>query len=192
MMIRLDAEPVRAVRTDARLWNVAEDQPPFCGPWPGEELPDITRRLLAALPEDAKRVHDFFGGRNHQQAEYLLDPVGYRNLRDADARARTAEHRAIFGERLFAAHATSGQGIPWRCSTAAELARAARLIDDLDVAAARREYSVAEMHELGVYKVHEGEDDTESFGRNLRDLHAWADHCRSVAARGLDLMITLF
>jgi hypothetical protein len=41
----LEAEPVRLIRADRGLWAVAEDQPPFCGPWPGEELPEITRQL---------------------------------------------------------------------------------------------------------------------------------------------------
>jgi hypothetical protein len=187
LTVRLDNDPMRRIRADPSLWAAVEDQPPFCGPWPGEEPPEITRQLLAVLPEDARLNHDFFGSRNHAQAEYLLDPVAYR------ARfPRSRTHQAVLGAEIFAEHATSGQGITWRCSTAARLTDAVRLIDELDVAAVRREYSVAEMAALGVYKVHRDEDDDESFTRNLRDLRTWADHCRAVAAGGLDLMITLY
>ncbi|MEU4164560.1 hypothetical protein [Actinoplanes sp. NPDC026670] len=192
LTVRLDNEPMRRIRADPELWAVAEDQPPFCGPWPGEEPPEITRQLLAVLPRDTRRNHDFFGSRNHSQAEYLLDPVAYRTERTWQDATRTRIHCAIFGAEVFAPHARSGQGITWRCSTAAQLTDAVRLIDELDVTAARREFSVVEMSDLGVYKVHREEDDEESFQRNLRDLRSWAGHCRAVAAEGLDLMITLY
>ncbi|BEL06776.1 hypothetical protein Q0Z83_049670 [Actinoplanes sichuanensis] len=192
LTVRLDNEPMRRIRADPALWAVVEDQPPFCGPWPGEELPEITRRLLAVLPEDTRRNHDFFGSRNHSQAEYLLDPVAYRTERTRQQAEQTRAHQAIFGAEVFAAHARSGQGITYRCSTAAQLTDAVRLIDELDVTVARREFSVAEMSDLAVYKVHRDEDDDQSFDRNLHDLRAWADHCRTVAAEGLDLMITLY
>ncbi|GIF39033.1 DUF1877 family protein [Actinoplanes xinjiangensis] len=192
LTVRLDNEPMRRIRADPDLWAIVEDQPPFCGPWPGEQLPEITRQLLAVLPEGTRLTHDFFPGRNHEQAGYLLDPAAYRADRTRRQAEQTRAHRAVFGAEVFADHARSGQGVTWRCSTAAQLTDAVRLIDELDVVAARRGFSVAEMAEIGVYKVHRDEDDDESFTRNLRDLRTWADHCRTVAARGLDLMITLY
>jgi hypothetical protein len=47
LTVRLDNDPMRRIRADPSLWAVVEDQPPFCGPWPGAELPEITRQLLA-------------------------------------------------------------------------------------------------------------------------------------------------
>jgi hypothetical protein len=67
-----------------------------------------------------------------------------------------------------------------------------KLIDALDVDAVRHHFSAAEMFEMGVYKVHRDEDDDELFTENLRDLRAWADHCRAVAPQGFGLIITLF
>ncbi|WP_430788801.1 hypothetical protein [Actinoplanes sp. G11-F43] len=171
--VPLDAEPVRAIRADPVLWAVADGQPPFSRPWPGEELPEISRRLLAVVPGGTRWRADWFEGRNHQLAEHLLDPIG----RDPDP-----AHRAIFGAERFAEHAVSGQGIGWRCSTAAQLSEAVRLIDGLDVEAARVSYRPD-----GLYKAYGA-----SFEQNLRDLRSWADHCRDVAARGLDLIITLY
>jgi hypothetical protein len=51
-------------------------------------------------------------------------------------------------------HASSGQGVPWRCSTTVQPADVAWLIDELIGAAAPREVFVAEMHDLGVHKTH--------------------------------------
>ncbi|SDT36280.1 hypothetical protein [Actinoplanes derwentensis] len=161
-------------------------------PAQAEELPEITRQLLAVVPAGTGWTPDWFESRNHQQAEYLLDPAGYRALSSWEQREQARAYQTIMGVDRFAEHATSGQGIRWRCSTAAQLAEAARLIDDLDVVAARREYSVADMLEQGVYQVHETEDDAASFARNLRDLRSRAGHCRDLAARGLDLVITLY
>jgi hypothetical protein len=31
--VPLDAAPVRAIRADPGLWAVADEQPPFGGPW---------------------------------------------------------------------------------------------------------------------------------------------------------------
>lgn len=192
IVLPLDSEPVRAIRADPQLWAVADGQPPFCGPWPGEELPEITQRLLSVIPEGTRWTPRWFESRNHQQAEYLLDPSGYRARRSWEERERSRAYRTIMGAEPFADHATSGQGIRWRCSTATQLAEAARLIDDLDIPAVRREYSVADMAEQGLYKVDRSEDDEVSFTRNLHDLRSWAGHCRDSAVRGLDLVITLY
>lgn len=67
-----------------------------------------------------------------------------------------------------------------------------RRIDDLDVAAARREFSVADMVEECLYKVHEDEPDDQAFVRILAELHAWAEHLRTTVAHRLDLIITLY
>ncbi|MFC4063680.1 DUF1877 family protein [Actinoplanes subglobosus] len=192
LAVPLDADPVRAIRASPELWAMADDQPPFSGPWPDEELPDITRRLLAVLPEGTSRNLDFFGSRNHEQAEYLLDPVASRTTQTWEQRRHLPTYQAVFGAELFAEHAASGQGIRWRCSTPDQLAAAVQLIDALDVAAVRREFSLAEMVRLGVYKVHPEEDEQDYFTRNLQDLRTWADHCRHVATQNLGLMITLF
>jgi hypothetical protein len=193
LTVPLEAEPVRLIRADAGLWTLAEDQPPFCRPWPGEQLPEISQQLLAVLPEGTGRVHDFFPGRNHEQVEYLLDPAAFRDpQRTWEQREQSPEYRAVRGAEPFADHATSGQGVAWRCSTPAHLSEAVKLIDSLDADTVRRDFSVAEMAELGVYKVHPEEDDDENFTENLRDLRAWAEHCRAVAAQGFGLMIALF
>jgi hypothetical protein len=190
--IRLDAEPVRAIRADRQLWELAELQPPFVAPWGDEPVPDISRALLAAVPEGAGWV-ELFSGRSFRQAEYLLDPFAYRDPTQTwEQREQTLVYRTIFGAEIFAEHATSGQGFHWRCSTAAYLSAAARRIDELDVAAARRQFSVIEMDDLGVYKVHRDEDDDHAFARILTDLRAFADHARATAASGLDLIITLY
>jgi hypothetical protein len=191
MALPLDASPVQALRADPRLWSEAEAHPPFSRPWPAEDLPEVSQVLLAVLSPDTRWIRDHFAGRNHGQAEYLLDPAAFRHVRSWAQREQTPTYRAIFGAGAFAAHASSGQGIPWRCSTPAQLADAVRLIDGLDVAAVRREFSVAEMHDLGVYKTHGGEDEDETFARDLQDLRSWAECCRSVAAQGLGMIITL-
>ena len=62
----------------------------------------------------------------------------------------------------------------------------------MDVDAVRREFSVAEMAELGLYKAHREEGDGEAFTRVLAALRAYAGRCREVVARDLDLIITLY
>ncbi|WP_143133765.1 DUF1877 family protein [Actinoplanes philippinensis] len=188
----LESGPVRALRADPALQRLAEDQPPFTRRWPDEVLPRISEQLLAVVPDDTKWSLDFFESRNFDQAEYLLDPIATRTIKSWPQRERMATYRAIFGAQRFALYTSDGCVTPWRCSSPAELTAAARLIDELDVAAVRREFSVADMLELGLYKVHPEDDDTESFTRALGDLRAWADHCRGVAARDLGLVIDLF
>jgi hypothetical protein len=101
-------------------------------------------------------------------------------------------YRIVHGDEPFAAHATSGQGMLWRCSSAAFLAAAVQRIDSLDVAAVRREFSIAEMARLGVYKVHTEDDDERAFDRVLTHLYKFGEHCRGVVAKNLDLIITLW
>ena len=164
----------------------------LCRPWGDEPLPDISRALLGALPGGAGWV-SHFGGRSFDQAEYLLDPVAYRTgAQTWKERERTVAYRTVFGDEFFAEHARSGQGFRWRCSTTPFLAAAVERVDGLDTAAVRREFSVAEMDALGLYKVHPGEDDDEVFARVLTGLRQFAGHCRNVVGRGLDLVITLY
>jgi hypothetical protein len=101
-------------------------------------------------------------------------------------------YRIIAGAEVFADHAMTGQGFRWRCSTAEFLAAAAARIDHLDVAAARSAFSVAEMDDLGLYKVRREEDDDQAFARILARLRAFGEHCRRTAARDLDLIITRY
>ena len=189
--VPLQADPVRAIRADPELWTSAGDHPPFCASMGDETLPDISRALLAVIPAGTGWVYHF-GDRSFRQAEYLLDPVAYRaEGRTWEERKQTMAYRVVTGAETFAEHATSGTGFPWRCSTTAFLTAAVERIDNLDVAAVRREFSVAEMDNLGLYKVHSEEDDAHAFARVLTQLRAFAEHCRGVAARGLDLIITL-
>lgn len=37
--VPLDSGPVRAIRTDTALWDLATDQPPFTSPWGDEPVP---------------------------------------------------------------------------------------------------------------------------------------------------------
>jgi hypothetical protein len=190
--VPLDSGPVRAIRADPQAWEEAQGRPPFGGPWPGEELPAISRELLAVTPAGAGWVGNF-GDRSYQQAEYLLDPAAYRSrARTWEARERTTEYRVIHGEEYFAEHARSGQGIRWRCSSSAFLAGAVATIDGLDVGAVRREFSVAEMDRLGLYKVRPEETDEDAFERVLAGLRDFGEHCRRTVARDLGLIITLF
>lgn len=189
--VPLDAEPVRAIRADPELWACASELPPFCPPWGNEALPAISRALVAVLPAHSSWVGHF--GRSFQQAEYLLDPVAYRSrVRTWEQREQTMSYRIVFGAERFTEHAISGQGIPWRCSTTAFLAAAEARIDELDVAAIRREFSVAEMDSLGLYKVHADERDDEAFARVLSQLRVFSEHCRTIVAQQLDLIITLY
>jgi len=116
-------------------------------------MPEISEEILAVVPPGTGWV-SHFGDRSHEQAVYLLDPGAYREAHTWDDWERTMTYRMLLGDVEFAEHARSGQGVPWRCSTRAFLGTAVAYIDDLDAAAARREFSVAEMAELGVYKVH--------------------------------------
>lgn len=186
--VRLASAPMRRIREDATLWEIAVRNPPFCS-YEDDTLPDISRELLTELPSARERAH--FPDRSHHQAEYVLDPDGYRALPGWVERERSLPYRIIYGDVLFADHAVAGQGIHWRCSTAAFLAKAAAEIDALDLVATRRRFSVADMSSEGVYKVHPAEDDSAAFERivvNLRDI---AGYYHEIADQGLDLILTL-
>jgi hypothetical protein len=142
----------------------------------------------ALYPDHARGIH-LFTDRSYGQAEYLLDPANYRRIDSRAQRERTLPYRVIYGDEYFADHATGGQGISWRCSTAGFLDQAAETIDALDVATVRREFSVAEMYALGIYKVHETDDDDQTFERVLTNLRWLADLYRHIARDGLDLII---
>ena len=190
--VPLDAEPVRAIRAHAGLWELASEQPPFCRPWGDEALPDISRSLLAVVPDSTGWV-DHFEDRSFDQAEYLLDPAAYRTRAQTwEQRERSMAYRIVAGAEVFADHAVSGQGFRWRCSSTHFLATAAERIDTLDVIAARREFSVAEMVDLGLYKVQRTEDDDHAFARIFTHLRAFSEHCRAAAARDLGLIITRY
>ncbi|MFI5888515.1 DUF1877 family protein [Actinoplanes sp. NPDC051513] len=191
--VPLDAAPMRMIRTDPGLWELADTHPPFAFADPDYDvpLPKVSRQLLAVLPPGSGWI-SHFNGRAFEQAEYLLDPAAYRAPRTWEERERSMVYRIILGDELFAEHAQSGQGPHWRCSTAAFLTAAVQYIDDLEVDAIRSEFSVAEMARLGVYKVHPEDDDDEAFARVLGYVREFADYCRSAPGRGLDLIITLF
>lgn len=165
--VRLDSARVGRIRVDAAAWDTEVGE----------------RRLGRWIP--------LFVDRSHNQAEYLLDPVSYRRMDSYGHRERSLPYRIIRGDERFADHAVGGQGIPWRCSTAAFLARAVAMIDALDVATRRRQFSVADMDALGVYKVRPTDDDDESFERTLARLRSLADHYRHVARDGLDVIVQL-
>ena len=189
--VPLHADPVRAVRGSPALWGTASEHPPFCRARPGEALPAISQALVAVLPSGAGWVHHFVD-RSQQQAEYLLDPVAYRTMQTWQEREASMAYRIIHGDEVFAEHALSGQGFRWRCSTKTFLTAAVDRIDSLDLTAIRREFSVAEMADLGLYKVHPEEDDDHAFGRVLAELREFAEHCRRVVVRDLDVIVSQY
>jgi len=189
--VPLDAEPVRVIRADAVRWEEADLHPPFTEAESGGSLPEISRALLAALPAGAGWIAHF-GSRSYEQAEYLLDPAAFRVIRGWEDRERSLPYRIIQGDTVFAPHAQGGQGPLWRCSTKSFIADAVQHIDALDVAAVRAQFTVAEMVDLGVYKVHPSERDDDTFAGVLADLRAFADTCRQAVASELDLIITLW
>ncbi|GAA3835404.1 hypothetical protein GCM10022226_66210 [Sphaerisporangium flaviroseum] len=187
--VRLNSPAVRLIQVDAQAWEFASLHPPFTSPSPYDEpLPDVSRELLATLPEGFGIARPY-PDRSYGQAEYLLDPAGYRALTGWPERERSLPYRIIEGDRPFADHATGGQGVPWRCSTASFLAEAAATIDAIDVAAARQEFFVADMWALGVYKVSQTERDDEAFKRVLNNLRQLARYYHRLVEHGLDLII---
>jgi hypothetical protein len=190
--VLLDSAPVRAMRESADAFNEAVMGPPFFPSVHTEPLPAINRELLELLPDGLRESFEPFVGRSHDQAEYLIDPAARRRVRNWIERERSLPHRIIFGDRPFAPHATSGQGISWRCSTSVFLAEAATRIDAIDAAAVRREFSVAEMLELGLYKVHPQDDDDESFTTTLAELRRLGDYYHRLAEAEVDLVAFLY
>jgi len=187
--VRLDSAPVRLIRTDAEVWEEACLHPPF-GAIEDEPVPVVNRELMAALP-DGFELTRCFSDRSFDQAEYLLDPVAHRRQTSWQERQRSLPYRIIHGDQEFASFARGGQGVPWRCSTAAFLAESAATIDAIDVAANRREFSVAEMHDLGIYKAFRGQPDDEAFARVLNNLRQLAAYHHRLVDSGLDLIIEL-
>ncbi|WP_250002130.1 DUF1877 family protein [Actinoplanes sp. M2I2] len=191
-ILALDADSVRAIRADVELWSAVEDYPPF-GPQLGDEtFPAFSYRLLDEVPIGDGWI-EHFGDRSFRQAEYLLDPVTYLETTSWEQRERTTAYQMIFGQEPFAHEGMQPGRCNWRCSRSAWLATTAQRIDTLGVAAARRNFSVAQMLDQGVYKVHPedvGHDD-ERFAQILANLREFAEHCRRVADQGLDLVIKL-
>jgi hypothetical protein len=184
--VRLDSPSVRGIRVDAATWVTAFGFPPFCSAF-GDPVPEVSLRLQAELPPDVEGWS--YPDRSYQQAEYLLDPDGYRRLTSWEDRERSMPYRIIEGDEEFAAHAVGVQGVRWRCSTAGFLARAVGVIDALDPAGARAEFSVAEMAELGVYKVDPSADDDEEFAFLLGRLRQLAAYYRRLVSHGVDLIV---
>jgi hypothetical protein len=104
-------------------------------------------------------------------------------------RERTMPYRVIQGDQTFADHARGGQGILWRYSSCTFLAAAVAAIDALPVAAVRREFSVAEMVDLGVYKAQPNEDDDTAFDRVLENLRRLGRHYHQFVGKGLDVIV---
>lgn len=94
------------------------------------------------------------------------------------------------GDEFVAEHARAGQGIPWRCSTAAFLRRAATTIDALDPVTTRQRFSTQHMVDLHVYKAPLGDDD-EQFDEVLPSLRDLSAYYRTIANQGLDLIFIL-
>lgn len=184
--VRLDSPSISRIRAEAEAWETAVGYPPFCPPQ-DDPLPEISIRIQAELPSNIEAWN--YPDRSYVQAEYLLDPAGFRALSSWQERERSAPYRIVQGQEWFAAHATSGQGIAWRCSTAGFLAEAAAVIDACDPGVVRREFSVAEMYELGVYKVQPSEDDDEAFARVLGRLRQLAQYYHRLAEQGADLIV---
>jgi hypothetical protein len=136
-------------------------------------------------------VHPF-PDRSQEQAEYLLDPLAHRAFGSWEERERSLSYRTIHGDDSFARHAESGQGHPWRCSTSRFLAEAASRIDAIDPGTLRRQFSVDEMVDSGVYKARRGVDDDEVFGQLVDGLHRLAHEYHRLAASGLGLVVILY
>jgi hypothetical protein len=185
--VRLGSEPVRRIRESADLWQEAAYRPPFGSRLREEQLPEISLALIAEVP-GVQSWTGHFSDRSHDKAEYLLDPRTARELGTYAERERSLPYRVIFGDEGFAEHAKAPQGVPWRCSGTAFLRQAAALIGAIDPVAARREFSVAEMADLQLYKSSRYDDDDVEFEVIL---HRLAAHYAQVANRGLGLIIKL-
>ncbi|MFC5185468.1 hypothetical protein [Actinomadura harenae] len=151
------SEPVQAFRRDAAVWReTAWRQAPFSADFDDRDgpLPEINRAMLLDRPSGLDTLEGPWhsGARGYERAEYALDLVVFRQLDGYGERERSLPYRIIHGDRRFADHARSGQGMPWRCSARALLIEAAAAIEALDEAAVRRELSIEEMVRGGVYK----------------------------------------
>jgi hypothetical protein len=191
--VLLDSEPVQAIRRDAAAWETASWRPPFGSDIDfGEPLPGINQAMLANRPSglDTLKGPWHSGARDYEQAEYALDPVAYRQLDGYKERERSLPYRIIHGDRHFADHAVSTQGMRWRCSARAFLIEAADAIEALDEVAIRREFSIKEMVR-GVYKTRPDDDEDETFARAMHNLRWLARYYRDVAAHDYDLIVIM-
>ncbi|WP_345390668.1 hypothetical protein [Nonomuraea salmonea] len=200
--VRLNSEPVRAMRRDAEVWETASWQPPFHSDSDsdsdagsgsdgiGEPLSETNQAMLADRPSALDTLDGPWcsGARDYEQAEYALDPAAYRQWDDYEERERSLPYRIIHGDRHFADHAVSGQGMLWRCSARAFLIEAADTIEALDETSIRREFSIREMAP-GVYKTRSDDDEDETFARAMNNLRWLARYYRDVAAHGYDLIV---
>jgi Domain of unknown function (DUF1877) len=184
--VRLAAAPTRRIRADAAAWEESSEHPPFGRLYRDEQPSAISLALTTEVPDADD--HAPFAARTQQQAEYLLDPDRFKQHSSYDARERCMPYRIIFGDDVFAEHARSGQGLPWRCSTTAFLRQAAASIDSLDPVAARRRFSTQEMVALHAYRAAPGDDD-EQFDELLQSLRDLSSYYRTVADRDLDVMV---
>ena len=107
--VRLDSASIRMIRIDVGAWETAVDHPPFCSAF-NDPQPDISLRLQAELPKGVEVWN--YPDRSYQQVEYVLDPPGYRRQSRWEDRERSMPYRIVEGDEDFAAHATSGQGVP--------------------------------------------------------------------------------
>lgn len=187
--VRLDAEPVRRLLSDPDVFQDTTYRPPFTNRTWGEPLPPLNQALCAAHP-NLSGWDSPYPDRSYEAAEFVLDPAAWRAATDWETRERSIAHRIIHGDHYLADHAMGGQGVRWRGSRAAFLYQAADTIDRLDLVAARRAFSLPELDDLGVYKVSVDHDNEEElFVKVTRNLARLAGYYRSVAERGLDLII---
>jgi Domain of unknown function (DUF1877) len=184
--VRWDSAPMRLIREDPQVWKCAIGNPPF-NRHRGRPVPEICRQLLAEVP-DAMELAWEYPDRSYHQAEYLLDPAGYRRLTSYEERELTMPYRIVQGDKEFAWHARGAQGIPWRYSTNDFLIEAVLTIDAVDPAAARREFSVADMLGHRIYRANPSDEDNETFEHVLANLREMARYYERIVDRGLDLI----
>ncbi|MEV4254893.1 DUF1877 family protein [Spirillospora sp. NPDC049652] len=191
--VLLDSEPVQVIRRDAAVWEAASWRAPFSDDFGDHEepLPEVNRAMLLGRPSglDALSGPWHSGSRGYERAEYAFDPATFRD--GHETRERSLPYRIIHGDRRFADHAVSGQGMTWRCSARAFLIEAADAIEALDEAAVRSEFSIEDMVRSGVYKVRPNDDEDETFARAMDDLRWLARYYRDVASHGYDLIVIL-
>lgn len=195
--VLLDSEPVQAIRRDPVVWETVSWQPPFgfdIDDFGEAALSEVNQAMLADRPGDLDTLEGPWhsGARDYEQAEYALDPAAYHRLDGYAERERSLPYRIVHGDRLFADHAVSGQGMPWRCSARAFLIEAADAIEALDETAVRHEFSIAEMAACGVYKTRPSDDEDETFARAMGNLRWLARYYRDVAAHDHDLIVITY
>lgn len=184
--VRLEAEPMRTIKESAEAWEIAAIYPPFASV-KHDPLPRVSREILKQIPDGFERT-DNFPDRSYDAVMYLMDPSAYRNS-NWEELERSLPYRIIYGDQHFATHAKGIQGVPWRCSTSNFLADAAARIDAINPSILRRQFSVNQMVNSGVYKARRSEDDDETFKRHLVALRQLAHYYNRLAGAGLDLVV---